>query len=421
MCYAADRAGHRHGRRRRGGRGRRPGRGLRDVRSATSSGSRGCCSASSATCPTRRLRLLDVGRRPRADLRAPVRVLLTGAAGFIGVRDRRASWPRPATRSSPSTCCCRRRTASTPPSPTACTGSTSATPPTGPTCSTASTWSATRPRWSARASRVGRPAGVRRPQRPRHRRAAGRDARRAASTGWCSPPRWWSTARGATPAPSTATGQPAPRAVDALDAGDFDNHCPDCGRPLGWELVDEDARLDPRSSYAASKVAQEHYTSAWARQARRRRDRAEVPQRLRARHAPGHAVLRRRRDLPLLARARRGAAGLRGRRPDARLRARRRRRPRQRAGAPRGRRAAGRRVRGLQRLLGQPGLDPRGGRPGRPRPRRRRGAAGHRGVPLRRRPPRRRLPGAGPRELGFTAAITPEQGLAEFATAPLRG
>ena len=32
----------------------------------------------------------------------------------------------------------------------------------------------------------------------------------------------------------------------------------------------EDARLDPRSSYAASKVAQEHYTLAWARQARAR-------------------------------------------------------------------------------------------------------------------------------------------------------
>ena len=29
----------------------------------------------------------------------------------------------------------------------------------------------------------------------------------------------------------------------------------------------EDAPLDPRSSYAASKVAQEHYASAWARQA----------------------------------------------------------------------------------------------------------------------------------------------------------
>ena len=50
-------------------------------------------------------------------------------------------------------------------------------------------------------------------------------------------------------------------------AGDFENHCPVCGTTLAWEPVDEDSRLDPRSSYAASKVAQEHYTSAWVRQA----------------------------------------------------------------------------------------------------------------------------------------------------------
>jgi dTDP-L-rhamnose 4-epimerase len=60
---------------------------------------------------------------------------------------------------------------------------------------------------------------------------------------------------------------PPPRSLAALDAGDFENHCPTCGRPLGWEAVDESARLDPRSSYAASKVAQEHYAAAWARQA----------------------------------------------------------------------------------------------------------------------------------------------------------
>lgn len=60
---------------------------------------------------------------------------------------------------------------------------------------------------------------------------------------------------------------PAPRSVEALDAGDFDNHCPSCDRSLGWEPVDEDARLDPRSSYAASKLAQEHYASSWVRQA----------------------------------------------------------------------------------------------------------------------------------------------------------
>lgn len=60
---------------------------------------------------------------------------------------------------------------------------------------------------------------------------------------------------------------PPPRARAALDAGDVENHCPVCGRPLDWAPVDETARLDPRSSYAASKVAQEHYTSAWVRQA----------------------------------------------------------------------------------------------------------------------------------------------------------
>ena len=60
---------------------------------------------------------------------------------------------------------------------------------------------------------------------------------------------------------------PTPRSKAALDAGDFENHCPHCERALAWELVAEDARLDPRSSYAASKVAQEHYTLAWARQA----------------------------------------------------------------------------------------------------------------------------------------------------------
>jgi dTDP-L-rhamnose 4-epimerase len=61
--------------------------------------------------------------------------------------------------------------------------------------------------------------------------------------------------------------QPPARSRSALDAGDFENHCAGCGRALAWEPVPEDARLDPRSSYAASKVAQEHYALAWARQA----------------------------------------------------------------------------------------------------------------------------------------------------------
>ena len=60
---------------------------------------------------------------------------------------------------------------------------------------------------------------------------------------------------------------PPPRSVAAMEAGDFDNHCPVCGVALSWALVPESAGPDPRSSYAASKLAQEHYTSAWVRQA----------------------------------------------------------------------------------------------------------------------------------------------------------
>ncbi len=60
---------------------------------------------------------------------------------------------------------------------------------------------------------------------------------------------------------------PGPRPRADLESGGFECPCPVCGRPLGWELVPEDARLDPRSSYAASKLAQEHFASAWARQA----------------------------------------------------------------------------------------------------------------------------------------------------------
>ncbi|WP_149359577.1 NAD-dependent epimerase/dehydratase family protein [Lolliginicoccus suaedae] len=51
----------------------------------------------------------------------------------------------------------------------------------------------------------------------------------------------------------------------ALRRGEFDLACPRCGSPLEWALVDEDAPLRPRSLYAASKTAQEHYALAWAR------------------------------------------------------------------------------------------------------------------------------------------------------------
>jgi dTDP-L-rhamnose 4-epimerase len=57
-----------------------------------------------------------------------------------------------------------------------------------------------------------------------------------------------------------------PRVVDDLEAGRFEPACPSCGRPLAPDLVPEEAALDPRNSYAASKVAQEHLTSVWARE-----------------------------------------------------------------------------------------------------------------------------------------------------------
>jgi dTDP-L-rhamnose 4-epimerase len=59
--------------------------------------------------------------------------------------------------------------------------------------------------------------------------------------------------------------RPAPRAEADLFRGIFEPRCPVCGRPLTSGLVTEDAPLDPRNAYAATKLAQEHLASAWAR------------------------------------------------------------------------------------------------------------------------------------------------------------
>jgi dTDP-L-rhamnose 4-epimerase len=58
--------------------------------------------------------------------------------------------------------------------------------------------------------------------------------------------------------------EPLPRTRADLDAGVFEHRCPLGGEELRWQLVDEDAPLRPRSLYAASKVAQENYALAWA-------------------------------------------------------------------------------------------------------------------------------------------------------------
>jgi len=57
---------------------------------------------------------------------------------------------------------------------------------------------------------------------------------------------------------------PLPRRRADLDAGTFEHRCPAGGEELAWRLVDEDACLRPRSLYAASKTAQEHYALAWS-------------------------------------------------------------------------------------------------------------------------------------------------------------
>jgi len=57
---------------------------------------------------------------------------------------------------------------------------------------------------------------------------------------------------------------PPPRVESDLAAGGFDCRCPIDGSVLSWALVDEDAPLRPRSLYAASKLAQENYALAWS-------------------------------------------------------------------------------------------------------------------------------------------------------------
>jgi dTDP-L-rhamnose 4-epimerase len=57
---------------------------------------------------------------------------------------------------------------------------------------------------------------------------------------------------------------PPPRQREDLDSGVFDHRDPVTGELLEWVPVGEDSPLLPRSLYAASKVAQEHYAAAWA-------------------------------------------------------------------------------------------------------------------------------------------------------------
>ena len=60
--------------------------------------------------------------------------------------------------------------------------------------------------------------------------------------------------------------RPGPREPEALDAGRFEPPCPVCARALEPRTVPEDAPLDPRNVYAATKLAQEHLCASFARE-----------------------------------------------------------------------------------------------------------------------------------------------------------
>jgi len=60
--------------------------------------------------------------------------------------------------------------------------------------------------------------------------------------------------------------RPGPRDPESLATGRFEPPCSLCGAPLSPGLVGEDTPLDPRNGYAATKVAQEHLAAVWARE-----------------------------------------------------------------------------------------------------------------------------------------------------------
>ena len=61
---------------------------------------------------------------------------------------------------------------------------------------------------------------------------------------------------------------PGPRLVDDLSAGRFEPRCPvvRCGETVSWLPVDEEAPVDPRNVYAATKLHQEHLCQAFGRE-----------------------------------------------------------------------------------------------------------------------------------------------------------
>ena len=60
--------------------------------------------------------------------------------------------------------------------------------------------------------------------------------------------------------------RPAPRRAADLAAGRFEPPCPECHAPLMWAPVLETAPVDPRNTYAATKLHQEHLFQVYGRE-----------------------------------------------------------------------------------------------------------------------------------------------------------
>ncbi|MEU4836335.1 NAD-dependent epimerase/dehydratase family protein [Streptosporangium sp. NPDC023615] len=60
--------------------------------------------------------------------------------------------------------------------------------------------------------------------------------------------------------------RPGPRSEADLGRGRFEPSCPRCGTPLNPATIGEDAPADPRNAYATTKLAQEHLAANWARE-----------------------------------------------------------------------------------------------------------------------------------------------------------
>lgn len=71
---------------------------------------------------------------------------------------------------------------------------------------------------------------------------------------------------GAYECPTHGQVRPGPRSIADLDAGRYEPPCPRCGAPLVSIEIDEDQPLDPRNIYAATKLHQEHLCAVYGRE-----------------------------------------------------------------------------------------------------------------------------------------------------------